>query len=29
VSTEHLAGPDLAYVLNSVFALADAQRDEL
>ncbi|MEO9176729.1 MAG: hypothetical protein ABI317_14540 [Gaiellales bacterium] len=29
VSTEHLAGPDLAYVLNSVFALAEAQRDEL
>jgi hypothetical protein len=29
VSTEHLAGPDLAYVLNSVFALAEAQREEL
>jgi hypothetical protein len=29
VSTEHLAGPDLAYVLNSVFALAEAHRDEL
>jgi len=29
VSTEHLAGPDLAYVLNSVFALAEAQRDDL
>ena len=29
VSTEHLAGPDLAYVLNSVFALAEAHREEL
>lgn len=29
VSTEHLAGPDLAYVLNSVFALAEAQRDDI
>ena len=29
VSTEHLTGPDLAYVLNSVFALAEAHREEL
>jgi hypothetical protein len=27
VSTEHLAGPDLAYVLTSVFTLAEAHRD--